>query len=363
MAKKLATDRTLFLTMVGLVSFGLVMLYSASAVVAHEAHQSSHFFFVKQALWAGVGLAFAALLMRMDYRRLRRPAFVYGLLALSVGLLIAVLFAPPLKNAHRWFRLGVISFQPSELAKFGLVLALAHQLTRREERLSELLAGLLPSLLITGFLAFLVLIEPDFGTAICLTAIGSCLFFVAGAPFRYLVGLAATAAPVAYLLIVRVDYRRERLLAFLDPWEDPLGKGFQAIQSLLAVGTGGLAGRGFMQSRQKLFYLPEPHTDFIFAVIGEELGLLGALAVLAGFLLILWRGVVIARAAPDRFGTLLAAGLTAMIVVQALINISVVLALLPTTGIPLPFISAGGTSVFFSLAAVGLLLAISQHAR
>lgn len=363
MAKKLASDRTLFLTAIGLVSFGLAMLYSASAVVAHEAHQSSHFFFVKQAIWTGVGMAFAALLMRIDYRRLSRPAFVYGLLAVSVVLLIAVLFAPPLKNAHRWFRLGIISFQPSELAKLALVVSLAHQLTRRQERLEELVAGLLPSLLVTGFLAFLVLIEPDFGTAICLVALGSCLFFVAGAPLRYLAGLALAAAPAAYLLIIRVDYRRDRLLAFLDPWEDPLGKGFQAIQSLLAVGTGGLAGRGFMQSRQKLFYLPEPHTDFIFAVIGEELGLAGALAILAGFSLILWRGVVIARAAPDRFGTLLAAGLTAMIVIQALINISVVVGLVPTTGIPLPFISAGGTSVFFSLAAVGVLLAISQHAR
>jgi cell division protein FtsW len=363
MAKKLASDRTLFVTTVALLSFGLAMLYSASAVVAHEAHQSAHFFFVKQAIWAAVGLTAAALLMRMDYRRLGRPAIVYGLLVLSVVLLIAVLFAPPFKNAHRWFRLGVISFQPSELAKLALVLALAHQLTRRADRLEELVAGLVPSLLVTGLLACLVLIEPDFGTAFCLAVVGAALLFVAGAPLRFLVGLAAAAAPVVYLLIIRVDYRRDRLLAFLDPWEDPLGKGFQAIQSLIAVGTGGLAGLGFMQSRQKLFYLPEPHTDFIFAVIGEEFGLLGALGLLVGFTVILWRGLVIARAAPDRFGALLAAGLTIMIFVQALINISVVLALLPTTGIPLPFISAGGTSLSFSLAAVGVLLAISQHAR
>jgi cell division protein FtsW len=363
MAKKLVVDRTLFVVTIGLLSFGLVMLYSASAVVADAAHRSSYFFLIKQLIWAAVGLAVMAVLMRVDYRRLRQPVLVYGFLFLSVAFLIAVLFSPPLKNAHRWLRFGLLSFQPSEMAKLSLVLTLAYLLDQKRQRIDDFFSGLFLPLLVTGFLAFLVLIEPDFGTAACLVFVGFCLFFVAGAPFRYLVGIGAAAAPLIYLLIVRVDYRRDRFLTFLDPFEDPLGRGFQIIQSLIAVGTGGVLGAGFMRSRQKLFYLPEPHTDFIYSVIGEELGLLGAVAVLAAFVVLLWRGVVIARRAPDLFGTLLASGLTALIVGQALINMGVSLGVLPTTGIPLPFISAGGTSLVTSLAAVGLLLGISQHAR
>lgn len=363
MAKKLFPDRTLFVVTVSLVSFGLVMLYSASAVVADDAHRSSYFFLIKQSLWAALGLIVMAVLMRVDYRKLRHPVVVYGFLAVSVALLIAVLFSPPLKNAHRWLRWGLLSFQPSEMAKLSLILAVAYQLDRRRDRIEDFFAGLFLPLVTTASLGFLVLIEPDFGTSICLVLVGTCLFFVAGAPFRYLVGMGAAAVPILYLLIVRVAYRRERLLSFLDPWEDPLGRGFQVIQSIIAVGTGGVLGAGFMRSRQKLFYLPEPHTDFIYSVIGEELGLVGCLAVIGAFVLILWRGVAIARRAPDLFGTLLAAGLTTLIVGQALINMGVSLGMLPTTGIPLPFISAGGSSLVTSLAAVGLLLGISQHAR
>ena len=363
MAKKLSADRTLFAVTIGLVFFGLVMLYSASAVVADAAHRSSYFFLIKQSLWAAVGLLVMAVLMRLDYRRLRQPVLVYGFLLLSVVLLIAVLFSPPLKNAHRWLRFELLSFQPSEMAKLSLILTVAYLLDQKRDRIDDFFAGLFLPLVVTAFLAFLVLIEPDFGTASCLVFVGFCLFFVAGAPFRYLVGFVAGAAPLAYLLIVRVDYRRDRLMAFIDPFADPLGRGFQIIQSLIAVGTGGILGAGFMRSRQKLFYLPEPHTDFIYSVIGEELGLLGTLAVLGAFVVLLWRGVVIARRAPDLFGALLASGLTALIVGQALINMGVSLGVLPTTGIPLPFISAGGSSLATSLAAVGLLLGISQHAR
>jgi cell division protein FtsW len=249
------------------------------------------------------------------------------------------------------------------MAKLSLILTVAYLLEQKRERIDDFFGGLFLPLAVTGFLAFLVLIEPDFGTAACLAFVSVCLFFVAGAPFRYLAGLGMAAVPLMYLLIVRVDYRRERLLAFIDPFEDPLGRGFQIIQSLIAVGTGGILGVGFMRSRQKLFYLPEPHTDFIYSVIGEELGLVGAVAVLGAFVVLLWRGVVIARRAPDLFGTLLASGLTALIVGQALMNMGVSLGMLPTTGIPLPFVSAGGSSMVTSLAAVGLLLGISQHAR
>ena len=363
MAKKLSADGVLFAVTMGLLFFGLVMLYSASAVVADAAHRSSYFFLIKQVLWAAIGLLVMFVLMKLDYRRLRRPVLVYGFLFLSVAFLIAVLFSPPLKNAHRWIRLGLLSFQPSEVAKLSLILAVAYLLDQKRERIDDFFAGLFLPLVVTVSLAFLVLIEPDFGTAGCLLFVGFCLFFVAGSPFRYLVSLATAAAPVLYFLIIRVDYRRDRLLTFLDPFEDPLGRGFQIIQSLIAVGTGGIVGVGFMRSRQKMFYLPEPHTDFIFSVIGEELGLIGAIALLGAFVVVLWRGVVIARRAPDFFGTLLASGLTALIVGQALINLSVSLGLVPTTGIPLPFISAGGSSLVTSLAAVGLLLGISQHAR
>ena len=363
MAKKRSADGTLFAVTIGLVFFGLVMLYSASAVVADAAHRSSYFFLNKQSLWAAIGLLVMSVLMRVDYRRLQRPVLVYGFLFLSIALLIAVLFSPPLKNAHRWLRLGLLSFQPSEMAKLSLVLAVAYFLDQKRERINDFFASLFLPLAVTVFLAFLVLIEPDFGTAACFLFVGFCLFFVAGAPFRYMVGIATAAAPLLYLLIVRVDYRRDRLLTFLDPFEDPLGRGFQIIQSLIAVGTGGILGAGFMRSRQKMFYLPEPHTDFIFSVIGEELGLLGALALLGAFVVILWRGVVIARRAPDFFGSLLASGLTALIVGQALINLSVSLGLVPTTGITLPFISAGGSSMVTSLAAIGVMLGISQHAR
>ncbi|MGH9336718.1 MAG: putative lipid II flippase FtsW, partial [Vicinamibacteria bacterium] len=363
MALKLSPDRTLFIATIALVSFGLTMLYSASSVVAHESHRSSHFFAVKQGMWAAMGILLMMALTRVDYRRLKHPIVVYGLLGGTVALLIVVLFSAPLNNAHRWIRLGLVSFQPSELAKLSLVIALAYQFDRRGDRLDDFWSGWLPSLLITGSLAFLVVIEPDYGTAICLVFIGSCLFFVSGVPLGQLTVLATASAPVLVWLVFSEEYRRERFLIFFDPFRDPLGKGFQIIQSLIALGSGGILGKGYMASQQKHYYLPEPHSDFIFAVIGEELGLAGGLAVLGGFSVLLWRGLVIADRAPDRFGSLLAAGLTMLLVGQALINMGVVLGILPTTGIPLPFISAGGSSLVVSMTAVGLLLSVSQHAR
>jgi cell division protein FtsW len=339
------------------------MLYSASSVVAHESHRSSYFFAVKQGMWAAMGVLVMIFLTRLDYRRLKQPLVVYGFLGTTVALLVAVLFSPPLNNAHRWMRSGLISFQPSEMAKLSLTISLAYLLDRRGDRLEDFWSGWFPSLLITGFLGFLVLIEPDYGTAFCLVFIGSCLFFVSGVPLRQLTALAAASAPVLLWLVFSEDYRRERFLIFFDPLQDPLGKGFQILQSLIAVGSGGVLGKGFMASQQKHFYLPEPHSDFIFAVVGEELGLVGGLTVLAGFSILLWRGLVIADRAPDRFGSLLAAGLTMFLVGQGLVNMGVVLGMLPTTGIPLPFVSAGGSSLLTSMTAVGLLLSVSQHAR
>jgi cell division protein FtsW len=363
MAIKLSPDRTLFVTTIAIVGFGIVMLYSASSVMALESHRSPYFFAVKQGMWAAMGVLLMMVLTRLDYRKLRRPLVIYGLLGATVVLLIAVLFSPPLNNAHRWIRLGLVSFQPSELAKLALVMTLAYQLDRRSDRLEDFWSGWFPSLLVTGLLAFLVLIEPDYGTAFCLVFIGSCLFFVSGVPLRQLTALALSSAPVLLWLVFSEEYRRERFLIFFDPGQDPLGKGFQILQSLIAVGSGGILGKGFMASQQKHFYLPEPHSDFIFAVVGEELGLVGGLVVLGGFSILLWRGLVIADRAPDRFGSLLAAGLTMFLVGQGLINMGVVLGMLPTTGIPLPFVSAGGSSLLAGMAGVGLLLSVSQHAR
>jgi cell division protein FtsW len=363
LAVKLSPDRTLFMATIGIVVFGVVMLYSASSVVALEAHRSPYFFVVKQGMWAAMGVLLIMLLTRFDYRMLRRPAVVYALLGATVALLVAVLFSPPLNNAHRWIRLGLVSFQPSELAKLALVVTLAYQLDRRSDRLEDFWSGWFPSLLVTGLLGFLVLIEPDYGTAFCLVFIGTCLLFVSGVRLGQLGALALLSTPVLFWLIFSEDYRRERFLIFFDPGQDPLGKGFQILQSLIAVGSGGVLGKGFMASQQKHFYLPEPHADFIFAVVGEELGLVGGLAVLAVFSILLWRGLVIADRAPDRFGSLLAAGLTIYLVGQGLMNMGVVLGMLPTTGIPLPFVSAGGSSLLAGMAAVGLLLSVSQHAR
>jgi cell division protein FtsW len=363
LAAKLSPDRTLFVATVFIVGFGIVMLYSASSVMALESHRSPYFFAVKQGMWAAMGVLVMMILARTDYRVLKRPLLVYGLLVSTVLLLVAVLFSPPLNNAHRWIRLGLISFQPSELAKLSLVVTLAYQLDRRREKLEDFWSGWFPSLLITGLVAFLVLIEPDYGTAFSIVFIGICLFFVSGVPLRQLTALALSAVPVLLWFIFSEDYRRERLLIFFDPGQDPLGKGFQILQSLIAVGSGGVLGKGFMASQQKHFYLPEPHADFIFAVVGEELGLVGGLAVLAGFSVLLWRGLSIADRAPDGFGSLLAAGLTMFLVGQALINIGVVLGMLPTTGIPLPFVSAGGTALLTGMASVGLVLSVSQHAR
>jgi cell division protein FtsW len=361
-AKKLSSDTTLTAVTVALLGLGLVMVFSASSALAQEIHGNAYRFLLRQVLWASVGLAAMVLAMRLDYRTLRRPAIVYAAVAATSSLLILVLFLPPVNEVHRWIRVAGLSFQPAELAKLTLVLFLAYHLERRGDRINEFLPSLFPALLLLGWLSFLVFIQPDLGSAATLVALGCVMLFLAGVRMRYFATLALFGLPILYQAVMAATYRRDRIEAFLRPWSDPLGAGYQLIQSLIAVGTGGVAGVGLMEGRQKLFYLPYPFSDFIFAVIGEELGLLGATSVVAAFLLFLWRGVRAALKAPDAFGTFLAAGLTLSIVLQAFINVSVVLGLLPTKGIPLPFISAGGSSLVLTLLAVGLVLNISQHA-
>jgi cell division protein FtsW len=310
----------------------------------------------------GIGLAVMAAAIRMDYRRLRSGPIVFSALAVSAILLILVLFLKPVNDTHRWIRLFGLSFQPVELAKLTVILYLSYHLERKGERINDFLSGLFPPLLLLGWFAFLIYIQPDLGSAAALVLIGGTLLFLAGVRLRYFASFSAVGVVLLYAAISVASYRAHRIEAFLDPYSDPMRSGYQIIQSLIAVGTGGLTGLGLMEGHQKLFYLPYPYSDFVFAVIGEELGLLGASAVVLGFLLFLWRGIRAAWKAPDHFGTFLAAGLTLSIVLQALINMSVVLGLLPTKGIPLPFISAGGSSLVLNLLAVGLVLSVSQHA-
>jgi cell division protein FtsW len=299
--------------------------------------------------------------MRIDYRTYRNEAFIWSLTGAVCVLLVLVLFSAPVNGARRWFNFGGLGIQPSELAKIAAVLFTALMLERRMHRIDELSYSLLPIGIVVGAMSGLILLEPDLGTAVSLLMIVAMMVFAAGLNYRYLLGTAIAAVPIAYLLIAGSPYRLRRLLAFLNPEADPLGDGFQVMQSLIAVGTGGVFGRGLMGGVQKLFFLPEPHTDFIYAVIGEELGLVGTTTVLVCFGVIAWRGMRIAMRAQDAFGSLLALGVTAMIAVQALVNISVVLGLLPTKGIPLPLVSSGGSSLLISLLGIGVLLNVSQH--
>jgi cell division protein FtsW len=361
LARTLKYDKVLFTATLLLVCASIVMVYSASALVALERYQQPYLFVTRQVMWAVLGLALLAVAMRVDYRTYRSDTFVWMLLGAVAVMLIGVLFSAPINGTRRWFGFGGLGIQPSELAKIACVLFTALILERRMHRIDDLSYSLLPIGIVVGVLVGLILLQPDFGTAMSLLLIVAAMVFAAGLNYRYLVGAGLVALPAIYLVLVSAPYRRRRLFAFWDPWADPLGDGFQIIQSLIAVGTGGVFGRGLMEGVQKLFYLPEPHTDFIFAVIGEELGLIGASGVLACFSLIAWRGLRIALRAPDSFGSFVALGLTSMIVVQAFVNMSVVLGLMPTKGIPLPLLSAGGSSLLISLLGTGVLLNISQH--
>ncbi|HEX7183989.1 MAG TPA: putative lipid II flippase FtsW [Thermoanaerobaculia bacterium] len=360
MAKKLAVDKLLFTTVALLLSFGLVMVYSASAALARDSSLGLNPFLLKQGGAAGLGLVLMLCLMHFDYRALRRPAVIYTLLFGVMALLIAVLFAPELNNTRRWFFVAGISVQPSELAKLALVPFLAYLIEKREEEVNRA-SFLLPAALFTGLLGGLILLEPDMGTAVLLGATAFLMVFLAGLSWRFILSSLALLPPLLLALVWMEPYRRERLFTFLDPEKDPLGSGFQALQSLIAVGSGGVFGLGTGQSVQKLYFLPHPESDFIFSIVAEELGMLGALAVVLAFAVLAWRGVVAGLRAPDLFGRYLGWGLTGVLVLQAFINVSVTVALLPTKGIPLPFISYGGSSLVVTLCACGVLLNVSQH--
>jgi cell division protein FtsW len=362
MARKLKSDKWLFTATLLLLSLSIVMVYSASAVVTMERYGRPSIFLVKQAMWAVLGLGLLAVVMRIDYRTYREPVVIWTSLVLVLGALVAVLFMPPVNNARRWFGMAGIGVQPSEVSKLVAIVFIAALLERRSHRINELGYALAPIALLIGCLFALIMLEPDFGTSMSLVLIALVMVFAAGLNYSYILGASLIALPALYILVMGTAYRRRRMLTFLNPWEDPLGDGFQIIQSIIAIGTGGVWGKGLMNGVQKLFYLPEPHTDFIYSVLSEELGLVGATAVLLCFGVMTWRGFRIALRAPDAFGAYLALGLTTMVAVQAFINISVVLGLMPTKGIPLPFVSFGGSSLLINLVGMGILLNVSQHA-
>jgi cell division protein FtsW len=361
MAKRVGVDKWLYGVTVLLTFIGLLMVFSASAVMAEDRYGSPYTFVSKQVVWAVLGLVAMTLVMRVDYRKFNRPIVVFPAVAVTTLLLLGVFLLHDSHNTHRWIRSGNFSFQPSEIAKPVLVLFLAWFLQDKLHCIRDWRNTLVPAALPTVLFILLILKEPDLGTALVCAAVAGLMFYLAGAEVKWFGYAVAAAAPPLYILLFRVPWRRARMLAFLNPEADPQGSGFHTIQSLIAVGTGGLFGDGFMGGRQKLFYLPQPHTDFIFANIAEELGLLGALAIVALFVALGYRGLRAASLSKDIFARFLAFGITATILIQAFFNISVVLALVPTKGITLPFISYGGTSLFITLASIGVLLSLTRE--
>ncbi len=357
-------DKGLFTLAIALALFGVAMVYSASAVLAAERYGTQYYFLARQAVWILLAVGALGVTMRMDYHIYQHLRLLLLLLGGTFLLLVAVFFFPAVNGAHRWIRWGSFSVQPSELARFALIVFLAAHLDRRiPAGIKRFELTFLPCALVTGAMMGLIAKEPDLGMAASLGLILLVMFFIARVPLRHQATLGVVALPVLFWLIVRVNWRWERLLAYLDPWRDPLGSGFQTIQSLIALGSGGVAGVGFAQGRQKLFFLPEPHTDFIFAHIGEELGMLGTGLLLLAFGIFLWRGMRIAWRAPDLFGTLLASGIVTAIVIQALFHMSVAVGLFPVKGTPLPLISYGGSSLVVTMAQIGVLLNIARQAR
>jgi len=363
------TDRWLFGVTLVLCLLGAVMIFSASAVTAQQQYAHSYYFLARQAVWLVLGLLGMFALMKLDYHRLREPAVVYLALCLVVVMLIGTFFLDKSHATHRWIRFGPVHIQPSEFAKLAVILYLAWFLDLRrrtptslEFRKQDLLQTILPAVAPILVCVGLIVAQPDLGTSVDIVLIMMAILFVAGLSWKWVAVGVGAALPALFALIYFVSYRQARLLSFLHPDSDPQGAGFQLLQSLIAVGSGGFTGVGLMESKQKLFYLPEAHTDFIYAVICEELGFIGAVVVITLFAVYAWRGLRATFNAPDGFGRMLALGVTAMVLCQSLINFAVVLGMMPTKGIPLPFVSYGGSSLLAMLLATGVLLNIAQHA-
>jgi cell division protein FtsW len=366
MFRRLETDRWLFIATIALCLVGAVMVFSASAVTARADFGSAYHFLLRQLAFLVLGAVGMLALMNVDYRIIRKPVVIFGGLGAVFLMLIGVFFLDKHHETHRWIAFHGVGIQPSELAKLAVIAYLGWFLERRMRlggnHMNDVRHTLIPSLGPVVLLAGLIAKQPDLGTAIEIFLIALAMLFVAGVSMKYIALAGAAVTPYVLYLIIFVPWRLQRMMSFLHPTLDPQGKGFQLIQSLIAVGSGGFTGVGLMESRQKLFYLPEAHTDFIFAVICEELGFIGGAIVLALFAVYAWRGLRAALETMDPFGRLIALGITAMVASQAMINLCVVLGMLPTKGIPLPFISYGGSSLLVMLLATGVLLNISQSA-
>ena len=352
---------SIFTTTVILICIGIVMIYSASSIYAWERYKDSFFFLKRHLSFLFIGAFLTFLFMSVDYRKLKRSA--RPLLILSILLLVLVLIpgiGREVAGARRWFRFKFISFQPSELANIAIIIYIADFIFRKGNYIRTFLHGFLPPMLILGLAALLILMQPDLGTALALGIVVFIMLFMAGVRLSYLLSVILASLPLFYILIFSVPYRRMRIMAFLNPWLDPKGSGFQIIQSQIALGSGGIFGVGLGQSRQKLFYLPAAHTDFIFSIIGEELGLLGTIGIILLFMIFIKQGLKIIKNSQDTFGYFLALGLVLMISFKAVINIGVSCGLLPTKGLPLPFISYGGSSFIFDMISVGILMNIAR---
>ncbi len=346
-----------------LLAIGTVVVFSASADTAYHQFASPYYYLKHQLMWAAIGIFVLIIASRIDYWRYKRLILpLYGIALILLVVVLVPHIGIQINGARRWLGVGSLQIQPSELAKLAMVFMFAFLLSRHRDRLDDFWKGVVPHVLFAGIIFLLILAEPDLGTTVAVAGTFFVMLFVAGVRKRHLLGMTAVAIPILTWAMLGQAYRRQRLLAFMDPWKHPLGVGFHTIQGLLALGSGGVLGVGLGYSRQALGYLPEAYTDFIFAILGEELGLLGTVTVVLLFLILAWRGYRIAMKAPDMFSSLLATGLTTMIAIQAAINIGVVTATLPVTGITLPFLSYGGSSLVLSLAGVGVLLNISRHA-
>ncbi len=368
MGRRPETDRWLFVVTLMLCLLGAVMIFSASAVTAEQQYGHSYHFVLRQAVWLVAGLLGMFALMKLDYHRLREPAVVYTAVFVVLLMLVGTFFLDKSHATHRWIKVGPAQIQPSELAKLAVILYLAWFLDLRrrsamglEFRKQDLMQTILPAVAPILVCVALIVMQPDLGTSVDIVLIMTAILLVAGLSWKWLVVGAAAALPLLFVLITHVSYRQARLMAFFHPESDPQGAGFQLLQSLIAVGSGGFTGVGLMESKQKLFYLPEAHTDFIYAVICEELGFIGAAIVIALFAAYAWRGLRAAFNAPDGFGRMLALGVTVMVLFQSLINFAVVLGMMPTKGIPLPFVSYGGSSLLVMLLATGVLLNIAHQ--
>ena len=363
MPRRMGIDGWLFFTTGILVLAGLVMVGSASYYVAMSQGLHPYHYLVRHIVHLVVGAALLVAMLSFPYRRLAERSMAITLVCATLVALIVVLAMPAVGGAHRWFQLGPLNLQPSEFAKLASVVFMASLLSRREDEVNDLWSVPMPCLGAVGMLAFLIAIEPDLGSAVMLAGTAFVMLFVAGLRWRYIGAAVALGLAGVVVAVLAEPYRLQRMRSFFDPTDDNLGAGFQLTQSLIALGSGGLTGVGLGQGLQKAYFLPAPHTDFIFSVIGEELGLVGTGVILAAFLLLFWRGVRTATRAPDRFGFYLALGLTVLLVWQGLTHMGVCVGMMPTKGLPLPLISYGGSSLLATMAAMGLLLNVSQHSN